>query len=565
MKKFNFKTLTMRILASFIAIIVLISAFIVYSFVKNSEMEKNAEELVNKQLVMVMANQKVAASVTVRAAASTNFIVTGEKSYLDIFKSYTDIAEENNALLLELDSASEEERKKVSQEATEWRESIQREVFDVQQEGNEKLAIENLKRLNDEATVVRKKYDALATENADEIAALGTTVIDTTSTAKVTGLVIGLVIVLLGIAVAIVSARSISRPIKEISDRMDVLSKGDLSEADMQTNRKDEIGSLVRATNAMTGQLRNILASIHDVSSTVASNSEELSQSAIEVKEGSGQIAHTMQELSDGMETQTNRTNELADTVSVFKDNVSSVTEAGSVLERNSANVNSLTATGKELMQKSSEQMQTIDTIMQQSVGKVEGLQKQSQEITQLVQVIKEIANQTNLLALNAAIEAARAGEHGKGFSVVADEVRKLAEQVQLSIGDISSIVERIQQETTNVTSSLHEGYKEVNRGTAQINETNETFDEISSAVNEMENNITRISTTISEFDENTTAINTTIQELASLSEEVTAAIYETTATVEQTASIIEEMANSNEQLAQSAEHLNYEVNHFKL
>lgn len=565
MKKFNFKTLTMRILASFIAIIVLISAFIVYSFVKNSEMEKNAEELVNKQLVMVMANQKVAASVTVRAAASTNFIVTGEKSYLDIFKSYTDIAEENNALLLELDSASEEERKKVSQEATEWRESIQREVFDVQQEGNEKLAIENLKRLNDEATVVRKKYDALATENADEIAALGTTVIDTTSTAKVTGLVIGLVIVLLGIAVAIVSARSISRPIKEISDRMDVLSKGDLSEADMQTNRKDEIGSLVRATNAMTGQLRNILASIHDVSSTVASNSEELSQSSIEVKEGSGQIAHTMQELSDGMETQTNRTNELADTVSVFKDNVSSVTEAGSVLERNSANVNSLTATGKELMQKSSEQMQTIDTIMQQSVGKVEGLQKQSQEITQLVQVIKEIANQTNLLALNAAIEAARAGEHGKGFSVVADEVRKLAEQVQLSIGDISSIVERIQQETTNVTSSLHEGYKEVNRGTAQINETNETFDEISSAVNEMENNITRISTTISEFDENTTAINTTIQELASLSEEVTAAIYETTATVEQTASIIEEMANSNEQLAQSAEHLNYEVNHFKL
>lgn len=565
MKIYNFKTITMRILLSFIVIIVLISGYIFYSYMKNSEMEKNAEELVKKQIVMVMANQKVAASVTVRAAASTNYIVTGQDLYLDIFKDYSKIAEENNELLMKLDPENAEKRQQVAQEATEWRESIEKNVFEVQQKGNEKLAVENLKVINDEATVVRKQYDALAAENAKQIKELGTEVIETTKTTKSTGLIIGVIIMLLGVTIAFISARSISRPIKEISNRMKILSKGDLSTAAIQTDRKDELGLLVNSTNEMTTQLRRILTSIHDVSNIVASNSEQLSQSANEVKEGSGQIAHTMVELSDGMETQTNRTNELADTVSEFKENVSSVMEAGVVLEKNSINVNQLTATGQDLMRKSTQQMQLIDTIMQKSVVKVEGLQHQSQEITQLVKVIKDIANQTNLLALNAAIEAARAGEHGKGFAVVADEVRKLAEQVQLSIGDISSIVGSIQQETTAVTASLQEGYKEVNRGTAQIKETNETFDEISVAVNEMESNITQISMTISSFDSNTTVINTTIQELASLSEEVTAAIYETTATVEQTASIIEEMANSNEQLAQSAETLNSEVNHFKL
>ncbi|MFC4403810.1 methyl-accepting chemotaxis protein [Gracilibacillus xinjiangensis] len=370
---------------------------------------------------------------------------------------------------------------------------------------------------------------------------------------------------IIAIGVGLFMGRAIGNPMRQLATRLQEIAKGNLHSEAITSKRKDEIGDLVNATNAMQGQLKALITSVTDATDKVLGSSEELTQSANEVMQGAEQISSTMQELSSGAESQANHASDLADNMGTFAEKVDHSFDQSEKVAKSSTDVINLTAQGSDMMNSSVRQMGLIDQLIQASVASVKGLDNQSKEVTKLVGVIEEIAEQTNLLALNAAIEAARAGEHGKGFAVVADEVRKLAEQVSDSVGEITEIVGNIQSETTNVVGTLQNGYTEVEKGTNQIQATGQTFDQITSSVNEMGTNIRNISETLAEIASNTQEMSTSVDEIASVSEESAAGVEQTTASAQQSASTMQEVSSSSEELARLAEELQLLVRKFQL
>lgn len=296
--------------------------------------------------------------------------------------------------------------------------------------------------------------------------------------------------------------------VNELSLTVEAASKGDLTQVVTVTG-SDDLGRLGSSLSKMICDLRSIIG--------------EVMAAAQQQNEGARTIAESSANLSEGAQTQ-------AASVEEMTASVAQMIDAMEVISRN-ANAAKTKAIETSKLAKGG------GTTVDEAINAMKLIQKSSEQINEIIQVISEIASQTNLLALNAAIEAARAGEHGLGFAVVADEVRKLAE--------------RSSEAAKEITKLIKESSRRVEEGASLSQKVGDSLEKIVESVDDTADGIGQI------------AASTEAQ--AASAQEVKAAIRSVPDTTESNAAASEEMAASAQQLGAQAQSLRDLVAKFRI
>lgn len=282
-------------------------------------------------------------------------------------------------------------------------------------------------------------------------------------------IVVALILILmLMVVIAIVLTRSIVSPLSEAVIVADRVSSGDLTQ-NIHVTGSDEPAHLLIALKRMQDSLHETIEKISESSTMLASASEELHAVTEDTNRGLNQQSAEIDQAATAVNQMTAAVEEVARNAVNTADDSKAADKS--------------TYQGREKVSQALESINRLVGNVSDTSEEVKLLAQNANEISQVLVVIRSIAEQTNLLALNAAIEAARAGEAGRGFAVVADEVRALAYRTQQSTGEIEKMIEGIQSGTDRAVDAMNESQERAN-GTLQVaREANDALDVIGEAI----------------------------------------------------------------------------------
>lgn len=374
-----------------------------------------------------------------------------------------------------------------------------------------------------------------------------------------------LIIIALLIIIYFTIRKTIVKPVQQTVNHMQNIANGDISEKTTTIQAQHEIGELVKASEQMKNQLRQLILQVKNSAEQVASSALQFTENCQHTSQTGEEISQFITNMAQSIAHQSNKTNQITETTLNSRKYIEDSTEQTKKLSMRSKDTHSIALKGKEYIQNTVNQINVIENTVKQLSEVISNLSERSDAITSIVHLISEISEQTNLLALNAAIEASRAGEQGKGFAVVAEEVRKLAEQSAESANNITELINKIQEDIQVVVTKMKFGLEEVNKGKDLAYIAENSFVHILDSINKIVEEIEAVTDKSITISEQTNQIFLDLQMVSTLSEKVNSDSSEATIKVSEQKENIELINLASKQLMSLSDELLEAVKKFNL
>jgi methyl-accepting chemotaxis protein len=425
-----------------------------------------------------------------------------------------------------------------------------------------------------------------------------------------------LLALLVGIGVALYTARSITEPLTHLMTvAREIGDSGDLDQ-NIDIHRNDEIGALATTFNNMVAYLKEMAGvsmsvaegdltvevvprskrdtlgnaflrmshGLQDLVRTTRDSAGQVSAGSNQVAGAADESAKVSVQASSAIEEVTSTMHEMSINVQNVVKNTqvqaSSVAETSASIDQMVTSIQRVADTAKVLldianrsreevmtgiqtMEKATDGLNRTNVAIQSSAEIINVLGHRADDIGKIIEVIDDLAEQTNLLALNAAIEAARAGEHGLGFAVVADEVRKLAEKSTQSTKEIADLIQSIQREARQAVENMERSTRIVEEGLTLGNDLGSALHKISNVVTEVYKFSQEIGAATNEQSVGSSQIAKATSRLTEITQEISSAVEEQASgaqavvrAMDKMRELVQQSASSSTELSAAAEQM---------